>query len=98
MSGLWISRMAATAMLGVGVMIAGSSVAEACTARFTCNPGVSPTCWFRLFYRNGQTSVVTVPAGGQRRIFGLTPGDGYCSSNRGVPSIGCTTTRIRMAC
>lgn len=92
-------RTMAGAMLAFGALVhTGGNAHAQCTARFTCSPGVSPTCWFRLFFRSGNTSVITVPAGGERRIFGLSPGDSYCSSNRGVPGIGCPTTRIRMAC
>lgn len=102
MAGPWITpfvgKIVAASLLAAGVLVTAGSTAEACTARFTCSPGVSPTCWFRMFYRSGQTAVITVPAGGERRIFGLSPGDRYCSSNRGVPGTGCGTTRIRMAC
>jgi hypothetical protein len=88
----------AAAVLAFGTLITTTPAQAQCTARFTCDPGVSPVCWFRLFYRNGNSSVFTVPAGGQRRIFGLSPGERYCSSNRGTPGFQCNSQRIRMAC
>lgn len=88
----------AAAVLAISTFVSTPAVAQACSARFTCDPGVSPVCWFRLFYRNGNTSVFTVPAGGERRIYGLRPGESYCSSNRGTPSTGCDPQRIRMSC
>jgi len=88
----------AAAVLAISTFVSTPAVAQACSARFTCDPGVSPVCWFRLFYRNGNTSVFTVPAGGERRIYGLRPGESYCSSNRGTPSTACATQRIRMSC
>lgn len=88
----------AAAVLAISTFVSTPAVAQACSARFTCDPGVSPVCWFRLFYRNGNTSVFTVPAGGERRIYGLQPGESYCSSNRGTPSTACATQRIRMSC
>lgn len=98
MAGSWIVKTAMASMLAVGALVSAGSTAEACQARFTCSPGVSPTCWFRLFYRNGETTVITVPAGGERRLYGLSPGDAYCSSNQGTPSTGCRATRVRMSC
>lgn len=95
----WMVKALAVAAIAGGVLIVDSRVAEAqCVARFTCSPGVSPTCWFRLFYRNGTSNVFSVRAGGERRIFGLRPGDAYCSSNRGIPGFNCAARRVRMAC
>lgn len=95
----WMVKAAVAMAMAGGVMMMDTRVAEAqCVARFTCSPGVSPTCWFRLFYRNGTTNVFTVRAGGERRIFGLRPGDAYCSSNRGVPGFNCAARRVRMSC
>ncbi len=94
------SLFAATAatVLAISAFVSTPAVAQTCSARFTCDPGVSPVCWFRLFYSNGNTSVFTVPAGGERRIYGLRPGESYCSSNRGTPSTACDSQRIRMSC
>jgi len=88
----------ASVTIAVGTIVSTPVQAQACTARFTCDPGVSPVCWFRLFYRNGNSSVFTVAAGGQRRIFGLSPGERYCSSNAGTPGFQCAARQIRMAC
>lgn len=89
---------AMAALFAFDALTSTPAYAQTCTARFTCSPGVSPVCWFRLFYRNGNSSVFTVRAGGERRIFGLRPGETYCSSNRGSPGIGCAAQRIRMSC
>ena len=89
---------AVAAVLAISSLSSTPALAQACSARFTCDPGVSPVCWFRLFYRTGNTSVFTVPAGGERRIYGLRPGESYCSSNRGTPSTACASQRIRMSC
>ncbi len=95
----WMVKALAIAAIAGGVLMGDLRSAEAqCVARFTCSPGESPTCWFRLFHGSGTTNVFSVRAGSQRRIFGLRPGDAYCSSNRGVPSVNCGVRRIRMTC
>jgi hypothetical protein len=91
------TRLLAAATLATGLWAVGASPAAACTARFTCSPGFSPVCWFRIFYSGG-TKVFTVPAGGGVRQYGLRPGDMWCSSNQGTPGFGCARRPIRMNC
>ena len=69
-----------------------------CSATFTCDPGVSPTCWF-VVRTAGILKNLTVPAGTGQTLYGLKPGDTYCTSNQGWPDMGsCAPIRVNMNC
>lgn len=90
-AGLAAVTMAAT-------ILAPTAARAACEANFSCSIGVSPTCWFTII-SEGSTKTITVPAGESRRLFGMRPGDLYCSSNQGTPNLSnCGPKRINMKC
>lgn len=87
----------AALVLAAGLSFAGRAEA-ACSANFSCSIGASPTCWFTII-SEGSTKTVTVPAGESRTLYGMRPGDLYCSSNSGTPNLGnCGPKRINMKC
>ena len=85
------------ALSGTLAFAAPASSQSGCRARFSCSPGYSPYCWFRIFWPGG-SRVVTVPAGGSVAQYGLRPGATYCYSNRGVPGYGCARQYVKMSC
>jgi hypothetical protein len=98
-----MSRTSKTGLAGLALAIlAGVTLspapAQACSARFSCSPGVSPICSFRIFYGNGTGRTLTVPAGGAQTIYGLQRGATFCTSNRMMPSTDCNARAVRMQC
>jgi hypothetical protein len=84
-------------LVGCSVIAPGSASAE-CNARFTCDPGVSPRCWFSVFDARS-TKTIIVPAGQSQLIYGVQRGDTFCTSNQGVPNpYNCGRRTVNMSC
>jgi len=80
-------------------LILGAAPASAnCSARFSCNFGDSPNCFFTI-KSNGSFQNITVQAGGSRMVYGLTPGAIFCTSNQSFPNPNaCSIRRVNLTC
>lgn len=92
----------ATRVMQVGVLALGVATAcpahAGCAARFSCSFGPHPACFFMV--RNfGRNQFFRVGAGRSQRIYGISPGAGFCESTNGYPNTyGCRMSRVSMVC
>jgi hypothetical protein len=63
-----------------GTIMASQPANATCSARFTCNPGTSPTCYFAILDGKKAGTLLTVSAGQAKTVYGLDKAATFCSS------------------
>lgn len=76
----------------------GPALADNCRAKFTCDFGASPYCYF-VIRSYGRDKYFKVPAGGSQMLYGIQRTSRYCSSSQGYPNGDtCRQSAVKMAC
>ncbi len=80
-------------------LLIGAAPASAnCSARFSCNFGDSPNCFFTI-KSGGRFQNISVQAGGSRMLYGLQPGAIFCTSNQSYPNPNaCNIRNVNLSC
>ena len=97
-SKLMIRALAFGSIVCASIVFSSASAWAACSARFNCDFGDSPRCFFTIKSGGGLRNLV-VPAGESRTLHGLQQGAIFCTSNQSLPNPNaCNIKRVNLNC
>jgi hypothetical protein len=97
-----MSRGVARAVLGCLVVLTpfleSAPALANCRARFTCDFGTRPYCYF-VVRSYGRDKYFRVAAGGAQMLYGIEGSSRFCSSTAGPPDgDSCSQKPVKMSC